>query len=451
MTPTPTPTCRVAVIGAGAAGLTAVKALRDAGAEVVGYDKGDRPGGLWVNNSSSGISPAYDSLHLNTSKGRTEFADYPMPEDWPDYPSVDHVAGYLADYAEEFGLLESIRFDTSVTSVERDEADGSWVVESESGGAERFDAVVVANGHNWSPRWPTPAYPGEFDGLEMHAHDFANADVFRDKRVLVVGMGNSAMDIAVDASFVSAGPVLLSARRGVHIVPKYLFGRPADATGGAISFLPWRFRQRLAETMLRVGVGKPQSYGLPAPAVGLFQNHPTISDTIMHRLTHGEVVSRPGIERMEGDSIRFTDGSSDKVDVIVWATGYEVTIPFLSERWLGRDAERLPLYRRVFHLDDPTLAFVGLMQSTGAALPIVEQQSKLFAAYLAGTYALPSRAEQSKTVERTLAAATKRWGQSRPAMRVDFDRFVAELPREVKAGEKRLRRGSGSTFEKVAA
>ena len=445
----PSASCRVAVIGTGAAGLTAIKALRDVGADVAAYDKGDRPGGLWVNNSSSGISPAYDSLHLNTSKGRTEFADYPMPEEWPDYPSVDHVAGYLADYAQEFGLLDRIRFGTTVTSVERDDGDGSWAVESEPGGAEHFDAVVVANGHNWSPRWPSPPYPGDFDGAEMHAHDYSNQEAFRDKRVLIVGMGNSAMDIAVDASFVSRGPVLLSARRGVHIVPKYLFGRPADATGGAIAFLPWRLRQSLAQTMLRVGVGKPQSYGLPAPAVGLFQNHPTISDTIMHRLTHGEVESRPGIERMDGGSVRFTDGRADEVDVIVWATGYEVTIPFLSERWIGPDAEKLPLYRRVFHLDDPTLGFVGLMQSTGAALPIVEQQSKLFAAFLAGRYALPDRAEQERTVAKTLAAATKRWGQSRPAMRVDFDRFVAELPREVKAGERRLQRGSGTRFERA--
>src|SRR5687767_14900565 len=173
-------TCRVAVVGAGAAGLTAVKELLGIGAEVVAYDKGDRPGGLWVNKSSSGISPAYDSLHLNTSKGRTEFADFPMPEDWPDYPSVNCVAGYLADYAEKFGLLDSIRFNTTVTSVERDE-DGSWVVESDPGTPERFDAVVIANGHNWNPRWPSPPYPGNFEGAEMHAHDFSNADVFRDR------------------------------------------------------------------------------------------------------------------------------------------------------------------------------------------------------------------------------------------------------------------------------
>ena len=439
--------CRVAVIGAGAAGLTAIKELLDVGAEVVAYDKGNSPGGLWVNNSSSGISPAYDSLHLNTSKGRTEFADFPMPKEWPDYPSVDHVAGYLADYAEEFGLTPHIRFGMTVTSVERDGADGKWRVEAEPGVEEPFDAVVIANGHNWSPRWPSPSYPGQFSGLEMHAHDYANSEVFRGKRVLIVGMGNSAMDIAVDASFVSRGPVLLSARRGVHIVPKYLFGRPADATGGAIAFLPWRLRQRVAETMLQLGVGKPQSYGLPAPAVGLFQNHPTISDTIMHRLTHGEVEARRGVAELGGGSVRFTDGRSDEVDVIVWATGYEVTVPFLSQRWLGKEPERLPLFRRVFHLEDPTLSFIGLMQSTGAALPIVEQQSKLFAAYIGGGYALPSPSEQSKAVERSLAAATRRWGASRPAMRVDFDRFVAELPKEVEAGARRLHRGAGHPFQ----
>ena len=168
--------CRVAVIGAGAAGLTAIKELLEIGADVVGYDKGDRPGGLWVRGSSSGISPAYDSLHLNTSKGRTEFADFPMPEDWPDYPSVDHIARLPRRLrARRSASCRHLRFSTTVTSVERDDADGSWVVESEPGATERFDAVVVANGHNWSPRWPTPPYPGDFDGLQMHAHDYTDA------------------------------------------------------------------------------------------------------------------------------------------------------------------------------------------------------------------------------------------------------------------------------------
>ncbi|WP_433796958.1 flavin-containing monooxygenase [Actinoplanes sp. CA-252034] len=413
---------RVAVIGAGAAGLATLKALLGAGCEAVGYESGDRPGGLWTDT--------YASLHLNTSKGRTEFAGFPMPADWPDYPSAARIAGYLADYADRFGLTPHIRFGTTVTRVEP-----SWTVTTDHGDAERFDAVVVANGHNRVPRRPDPGYPGDFDGLQMHAHDYRTPEVFRDRRVLVVGMGNSAMDIAVDASHTARGPVLLSARRGVHIVPKYLFGRPADATGGAIAGLPWRWRQAIAETLLRVAVGTPQRYGLPAPSGGLFRNHPTVSDTILHRLTHGEVVARPGIERLDGSKVVFTDATIDAVDVIVWATGYRVDIPFLSARWRGPDPEALPLYRRVFHLDDPTLAFVGLMQSTGAALPVVEAQAELVAAYLSGSYVLPSADQQRRAVAGALRAAVARWGEhARPHLRVDFDRYVAELHREIARG-----------------
>ena len=423
---------RVAVIGAGAAGLTTVKALLDAGCTPVGYERGDRPGGLWAGNT-------YASLHLNTSRSRTEFADYPMPADWPVYPSAGHIAEYLAGYADKFALTPYLRFGSTVTHIDRD---GAWTVTTEAGDTERFDAVVVANGHNWKPRRPDPGYPGTFGGVQMHAHDYRTPDVFRGRRVLVVGMGNSAMDIAVDASYTAKGPVLLSARHGVHIVPKYLFGRPSDATGGALAALPWRLRQRIAETMLRLAVGTPQSYGLPAPSGGLFQNHPTISDTILHRLTHGEVVARPGVDHLAGARVVFTDGTADLVDVIVWATGYRVSIPFLSPRWVGDDPERLPLYQRVFHLDDPSLAFVGLMQSTGAAFPVVEAQARLAAAYLSGSYALPSASDQKRAVERALRAAVERWGEhARPHMRIDFDRYVTELPRELEAGRIRLARG----------
>jgi cation diffusion facilitator CzcD-associated flavoprotein CzcO len=438
---------RVAVIGAGAAGLAAVKALRDAGIEAVAYEKGDRPGGLWVRDNTSGLSPAYASLHFNTSKGRSQLADFPMPAHWPDYPSADAIADYLADYANEFGLMSHIRFGTTVTSVEKSGA--GWTVSAEVNGTEasetgRFDAVIIANGHNWDPRLPDPAYPGTFAGVQMHAHQYRTPDVFEGRKVLVVGMGNSAMDIAVDASYVADGPVLLSARHGVYIIPKYLFGRPSDATGGAIAALPWRIRQPIAQTMLRLAVGRPESYGLPAPSGGLFQNHPTISDTILHRITHGEITARPGIERLDGERVVFTDGTSEPVDVIVWATGYRVTIPFLSERWLGRDPERLPLYKRVFHLDDPSLAFVGLMQSTGSAFPILEAQSKLAAAYFAGAYALPDVDEQRRTVARALRGAVRRWGRhARPHMRVDFDQYVADLPKEIATGQARLARGTG--------
>jgi cation diffusion facilitator CzcD-associated flavoprotein CzcO len=435
------PAPSVAVIGAGVSGLAAAKSLLGESLDVTVYEKGDRPGGLWVQGNASGLSPAYDSLHLNTSKGRTEFADFPMPAEWPDYPSARRLAGYLQNYADTFGVTERIRFGTAVTGVTR--TDDGWRVTSDTADApETYDAVVVANGHNWDPRWPEPGYPGEFTGTQMHAHDYRNPEPLRGKRVLVVGMGNSAMDIAVDASQVAAGPVILSARHGAHIVPKYLFGRPADATGGALAVLPWRLRQGIAQTMLKVAVGTPESYGLPAPAGGLFQNHPTVSDTILHRITHGEVAPKPGIERFDGDAVVFSDGSREEVDVIVWATGYRVTIPFLSDEWLGGDPEQLGLFERVFHLADPSLAFIGLMQSTGAALPVVEAQAKLVAAYFSGRYALPSPEQQAKAVDRAHRAAVGRWGQKRPMMRIDFDAYVAAVPRELRRGLRRAAAGA---------
>ncbi|MEU8619628.1 FAD-dependent oxidoreductase [Streptomyces sp. NPDC048623] len=439
---------RVAVIGAGAAGLATAKALLDEGVDVTVFERGERPGGLWARDDSAGTSPAYDSLHLNTSKGRTEFADLPMPAGWPDFPSAVLIGAYLAEYADTFGVTGRIRFRTAVTAVRRSGPAAPWQVDSHTTGAsgtgtvsEEYEAVVVANGHNREPKWPAPAYPGTFDGTQLHAHAYRSPEVFAGRRVLVVGMGNSAMDIAVDASYVSEGPVLLSARHGTHIVPKYLFGRPADATGGALAVLPWRIRQTVAQTVLRLAVGTPQRYGLPRPAGGLFQNHPTISDTVLHRLTHGEIAARPGIERLDGGRVVFTDGTAEDVDVIVWATGYRVTMPFLDPAWTGGDPEALPLYWRVFHLDDPTLAFVGLMQSTGAALPVVEAQAKLVAAYLGGRYALPRPDEQRAAVARAYAAAVRRWGDRRPMMRVDFDQYVAALPREIRAGVRRAARG----------
>ncbi|MET8255769.1 NAD(P)-binding domain-containing protein, partial [Micromonospora sp. NPDC005197] len=385
---------RVAVIGAGAAGLAAVKALRDAAVAVVCFEATDQVGGLWVYGAPD--SPAYRTLHLNTSRGRTEFADHPMPADWPDYPDHTRVAGYLADYADRFGLHDAIRLRHTVERVTR-RPDGTWTVAASGpdGPVEvAVEAVVVANGHNRAPRLPDPAYPGASTAEQLHSHDYRGPEQLTGKRVLVVGGGNSAMDIAVDASY-AAERALLSLRRGVWVVPKYLLGRPSDTLNGALARrLPWRLRQRISQTMLTATVGSPARYGLPAPTHGFLQDHPTLSDGLLSRLTHGDVEARPGVAALDGDRVEFTDGRVDEVDLIVWCTGYRVEIGFLDPELLGGGADTLPLYRHVFHPEAPGLMFVGLMQSTGSAFPLVEAQAKLIAAQLAGRYSLPDRARQ---------------------------------------------------------
>ncbi|WP_405432863.1 flavin-containing monooxygenase [Micromonospora sp. NBC_00617] len=428
---------RVAVIGAGAAGLAAVKALRDAAVAVVCFEAGDQVGGLWVYGAPD--SPAYRTLHLNTSRGRTEFADHPMPADWPDYPDHTRVAGYLADYADRFGLRDAIRLRHTVERVTR-RPDGAWTVAAAGpdGRVEvTVEAVVVANGHNRVPRLPDPPYPGTSTAEQIHSHDYRGPEQLAGRRVLVVGGGNSAMDIAVDASYV-AERTLLSLRRGVWVVPKYLLGRPSDTLNGALARrLPWRLRQRLSQTMLATAVGSPARYGLPAPTHGFLQDHPTLSDGLLSRLTHGDIEARPGVAALDGGRVEFTDGRADVVDLIVWCTGYRVEIGFLDPELLGGGADTLPLYRHVFHPEAPGLMFVGLMQSTGSAFPLVEAQAKLIAAQLAGRCTLPDPARQRAACRAELRAATARWGQRRPAMRVDFDAYLVELTRELSAGARR--------------
>jgi cation diffusion facilitator CzcD-associated flavoprotein CzcO len=247
------------------------------------------------------------------------------------------------------------------------------------------------------------------------------------------------MDIATDVSHVAAR-TLLSTRRGTWVIPKRLLGRPADQIirPWVAVHVPWRLRQPLSQLLLRITVGPPERYGLPAPERGIFQAHPTITDTVLSRISHGRITPKPGIERLTGDGVRFTDGTTEPVDAIVWCTGYRVVIPFLDPELVGSDPKTLPLYKRVLHLDVDDLYFVGLMQSTGSAFPIVERQSQLVAAHLAGEWQPPSAAKMRADCDRRRRRSVRRWGEhGRPAMRVDFDGFMHELGVELERGRER--------------
>ncbi len=219
------------------------------------------------------------------------------------------------------------------------------------------------------------------------------------------------MDIATDVSHF-AERTLLSVRRGSWVIPKRMLGKPADQVirPWVATHVPWRLRQPIAQTLLKLTVGKPEDVGLPAPDGGLFQSHPTISDTIVSRISHGEITPKPGIEALEPTGVRFTDGTREDVDAIVWCTGYRVTIPFLEPEVLGGDPQTLPLYKRILHLEHPDLFFVGLMQSTGSAFPILERQSQLLAEHLTGRWAPPSPADMRADCDLRYRKAHARWG-----------------------------------------
>jgi dimethylaniline monooxygenase (N-oxide forming) len=428
------------VIGAGSSGIAAAKALHERGIPFDCFEKSNRVGGNWVFGNVNGMSSAYRSLHINTSRERMEYSDYPMPSSYPDFPHHTHIAKYFDDYVDHFGFREKITFETGVEHAERG-ADGVWTITLDTGEDRRYDALLVANGHHWDPRWPEPPFPGHFDGKQMHSHYYVENTGFKDKNVLVVGIGNSAMDIAVEASYV-ARKTFISSRRGAYILPKYLFGRPMDQIGvnALTPVLPFAFRRGILMALYRIGVGKVQDYGLPEPDHKIGEAHPTISADFLNRIAHGDTTWKPNVAGLEGDRVRFGDGSAEEIDVIVWCTGYRVSFPFFDEDLISAPDNDLPLYRRVFKPGIDNLFFIALLQPLGATMPLAEAQGRWITSYLRGEYRLPSLHEMEAEIRSERERMFKRYVASkRHTMQVDFDNYLYDLRKELKAGAARAR------------
>jgi dimethylaniline monooxygenase (N-oxide forming) len=428
---------KACVIGAGSSGIAAAKALHTRGIPFDCFEKSDRVGGNWVFRNCNGMSSCYRSLHINTSRKRMEYSDFAMPDSYPQFPHHTHIATYFDAYVDHFGLREKITFNTGVEHASKD---GDWRVVLETGEERRYDALLVANGHHWDARWPEPAFPGsdEFAGVQMHSHDYTGeeATFFRDKRVVVLGMGNSAMDIAVEASF-SADKVFLAARRGAYVIPKWVFGRPLDQIGTAPK-VPFKVRQMIAAGLLRASVGDMERYGLPKPDHGILEAHPTVSDDILSRIGHGEITPKPNITRLTERSVVFVDGSEEPADIVVYCTGYKVSFPFFDPGFISAPDNDLPLYRRVFHPDVEGVYFIALLQPLGATMPLAEAQSEWVCEHLQGRYQLPSRAEMLADMERERSAMRRRYVASkRHTMQVDYDDYMFDLRRERKRGASR--------------
>lgn len=428
---------KVCVIGAGSSGIAASKQLHQHGIPFDTYEKASSVGGLWNFGHDAGHNAAYRSLHINTSKQIMEFSDYPMPADYPDYPGHEEIADYFADYIEHFGFGDKIQLNTAVDHAERRE-DGVWEITLSDGRTLEYDALIVANGHHWDPRWPEPEFPGTFDGLQMHSHDYVDQKPFIGKNVVVLGMGNSAMDIAVETSTV-ADNVYLSARSGVHVIPKYAFGRPFDHFEPPVT-LPWPIKQRIFATVTRLAAGRPEDYGLPKPAQGIGEAHPTVSSDIFTKVGHGFVKMKPNIKALDSDRVEFVDGTSVAADVVIYCTGYKVTFPFFDEQFISAPDNDLPLYRRVFKPGVDNLFFVGLLQPLGAIMPLSEVQSQWICAYLEGKAPLPSERAMNSQMERERAKMFKRYTKSkRHTMQVDFREYRRAILGEISDGAERAK------------
>jgi cation diffusion facilitator CzcD-associated flavoprotein CzcO len=430
---------RACVIGAGSSGIAAVKALKEHGIPFDCFEKSDQVGGNWVFRNRNGMSASYRDLFIDVSRERMEYSDFPMPKTYPDFPHHTQIKEYFDSYIDHFHLRELITFETSVEHASL-AGDGVWEVLLDTGETRTYDALLVANGHHWDPRWPEPPFPGSdtFAGVQMHAHSYEDNSIFLGKRVVVLGIGNSAVDIAVESSY-AAERTYLAARRGAWIIPKYLFGRPIDQLSNDPR-IPFRIRQRVIHQLVKAYMGRPERYGLPKPDHLFGEAHPTISGRILDRIQHGTVIPKPNISRLEGSHVHFVDGTSVEADMVVYCTGYKITFPFFDPDLVSAPENHIELFRRVFHPDIPNLFFIGLLQPLGAIMPLAEAQGEWVADYLTGTYALPERAALLADIDADQRAMRRRYVASkRHTIQVDFDDYLYDLAKERRAGAERAK------------
>ncbi|MEX0972668.1 MAG: NAD(P)-binding domain-containing protein [Solirubrobacterales bacterium] len=439
---------KVCIVGAGSSGIAACQVLGARGVEFDCFEKGSMIGGNWRYENDNGTSSAYRSLHINSARKLMSFKSFPMPEDYPDYPSHWQVARYFDDYAKRFGLDEKITFNTEVVSVRpvsgsgRQKAnarEGEWEVTVDGPDGRRtesYRAVIVANGHHWKPRWPEPPFPGAdgYAGEQMHVHHYREPDVLEGKRVLVLGIGNSAVDVAVESSRIAA-KTFMAMRRSAYVLPKFLGGKPIDEASPPITtYLPMAVRRFFMKRLLKLSVGEMTDYGLAKPDHKLLEAHPTVSSELLPRIGHGDITVKPNIDRFAGGrTVRFADGSEEEIDLTIYCTGYEIAFPFLDPRVFAARDNRMPLYKRTVAVETPGLYFIGFVQPLGPIMPIAEAQSEWIADLLTGGAALPEAAQMRKEI-----AAYERWmdrrfvSSKRHTIEVDFHPYLREIRKERK-------------------
>jgi dimethylaniline monooxygenase (N-oxide forming) len=434
---------KVCVIGAGSSGIAACQVLNARGIAFDCFEKGSEVGGNWRYENDNEMSSAYRSLHINTSRGLMAYKTYPMPDDYPDYPNHFQIARYFDTYVDHFSLRETIRFKTEVVAVAP--VDGEWEVTVQERDSERethrYRAVLVANGHHWDPRWPEPAFAGadEFEGEQIHVHHYREPETLTGKRVLVLGIGNSATDIAVEASRI-ADATFLAMRRGAYVMPKYLNGKPTDeAASKLLTLMPLPVQRFVLARMLGLTAGDMTAYGLPQPDHKLLEAHPTVSAELLSRLGHGDIAIKPNIDRFAGGrSVRFVNGSEEEIDLVVYCTGYKISFPFFDEGVVSAEGNRLPLYRRVASVEHHGLYFIGLIQPLGAIMPLAEAQAEWVADLVGGRGTLPPPAEMRAEIAAAEKKMKKRYVASkRHTIQVDFQPYLREIRRERKRASQR--------------
>jgi cation diffusion facilitator CzcD-associated flavoprotein CzcO len=365
---------RHCIVGAGPGGLAAARAMLNVGLAVDVFERHSEPGGIWSMTNPG--TPMYESAHFISSRDESAYLGFPMPRSFPDYPRHDQILSYIQSFAETYGLNQHVRYSTAV---ERAEWDGThWVVTTGDGVTGRYRTLTCANGTQWHPAMPAIPGADSFTGEIIHSQRFHVGSQFLGKRVLVVGAGNSGVDIACDAARF-ADFAAISVRRGYYLIPKHIFGVPADAFANSGPHLPMKVAQRVFPPLLRLLLGDPSKHGWPKPDHRLFETHPILNDQILHHLRHGDIEVRGDVASIDGSDVVFRDGRRERFDVVVLATGYATKVPYLDESYFTWKGNRPQLHMRLFSPIHDGLAAIGFTEGDGGAYELFDNMGDLIA------------------------------------------------------------------------
>jgi dimethylaniline monooxygenase (N-oxide forming) len=374
---------RIAVIGGGPAGIATAKELAERGFQVLVIEQSHDLGGQW--NTGAEHSGVWPGMRANTSGAMTRFSARPTPAHWPMFPSAEQVHAELRDYAASLGIAMRARLGARVLSVRQD--GGRWAldVQDVAGGRidmVRADAVVAASG-----RFAVPQAPAGLEfapGVDViHSQQYRGREPFAGRRVLVLGNSISGLEIAADLALDPTIEVVSACRRPRWIIPKVAAGVPADQQWfTAFAALLGRSLppEALADGLraqLELAAGDPAAVGGLTPHPDLLATGLSQSQHYLPLVAEGRIAVRPEITAVDGDVVRFADGSHAAVDAVVLATGYAPELPYLADQPRALDA-------LTFDGDRPGLALVGQFVVHGPAFPVLELQARFLAAVWAG-------------------------------------------------------------------
>ncbi|SDQ76939.1 NAD(P)-binding domain-containing protein [Pseudovibrio sp. Tun.PSC04-5.I4] len=381
----------VCIAGAGPAGLVMARALQHNGIEWDQFDPNPDVGGLWdIEHDGTAI---YDSAHFISSRSLSGFADFSMSEHFADYPKHTEILKYLHDFAETYGLRDKITFSTKIMSLTKTKT-GRWQVLLSNGECREYRAVVCATGSQWQANMPN--FKGTFDGEIRHSQTYKNMREFDGKRVLVVGSGNSGCDIACDAGSIGE-KAFLSMRRGYHIIPKHVFGMPADVFADGGPDLPvWMIRPFFT-MLLRVFNGNLQRFGIPKPDHKLFETHPLLNTQLVHALQHGDVTVKPDVDYLDGKHVVFKDGSREEIDIILCATGYNQYLDFAGE-YFSYEGGRPKLFIQAASREHRNLFGISYIETNSGAYKRFDYMAGLVANYLRDQRDAPDKAAKMEEI-----------------------------------------------------